>query len=47
MFIIRKTFFFKNPKKPHAMSAGCTHLLYDKGKANAVLSEYNSDFFKC
>lgn len=24
---------------------GCTYLLYDKGKADVVLSEYNSDFF--
>lgn len=25
----------------------CMHLLYDKGKANVVLSEYNSDCVLC
>lgn len=24
---------------------GCMHLLYDKSKANVVLTEYNSDCF--
>lgn len=41
----QEDFFFETQKCLMPWVQSCTHLLYDRGKANVVLREYNSDFY--